>query len=84
MICNRVNCSKDAAWQVGFGLQAAHSDVTVHAQIGLYLCTEHKAEVTLEELVTDDWWDRICADFARLGKALPARRKTKLEWKPLA
>jgi hypothetical protein len=82
--CGYKGCDKHASWQVGFSLQASYSDVTAHAIIGLVVCDQHKQDTKLEDVLSDEGWEVICKSFAAQGKAIPERRKTKLEWKALS
>lgn len=45
---------------------------------GIPVCQQHKAEITLDYLLTDEGFATICGMFALIGKAQPERSATKL------
>lgn len=47
---------------------------------GIPVCEEHRSGITLDFLLTDVGFDNICKAFQLLGRALPDRAATKLEF----
>jgi hypothetical protein len=47
---------------------------------GLPVCEEHKADITIDYLLTDKGFEQIAHTFHLLGKMAPERAATKLEF----
>lgn len=81
-ICDMKNCHTKAEfhpvlklWAEGF---APGTHPPAKAQLSLCLCRAHMAELTLEELLTDDGWNRIANGFRFRNKRDPSRASAQL------
>jgi hypothetical protein len=74
MICNRVGCDREAAYQIGFRghapLEMGHAEVEF--QVSLVVCDYHR-EVSVDDVVGDEAWGQIERVFEHLGKTVPER-----------
>lgn len=44
------------------------------------VCEAHAAEATVENFVSPKGWDQVVASLVRLGRVVPDKRLTELEW----
>jgi hypothetical protein len=79
--CARKNCPNKGIWYPL--LLLAHKSAPGQQAtmcIDMMVCSEHKADMDLDALVTDTGWADICAGFRSAGKMAPTRGLTQLDW----
>jgi hypothetical protein len=80
IICDEVGCLKTARYIPILLLFAPLGDEPAEAQMEMGFCTEHKADVKVEDLVTDEGWTKLCEMFKLNGILPPARERTEVKW----
>lgn len=84
MTCSRKDCPAVAVARPVLLLASALApEIKARAELDLPLCFEHKAETTVEHLLTDDGWMLLETTFGSAGKAPPARDLTTITWEPI-
>lgn len=86
-LCDARECPNMATWRPGFRFWAKgaphHDETAAEARLGLKCCDEHKAKLTVEDLVGDAGWQQIVDSFAARGKAEPDRDSVELTFTEL-
>lgn len=85
MYCNRDDCSNMGLWKPVFTLRPSTSHGLVQsspmAWHNFFLCTSHKNEATVNDLMGEDTWQIMAQMFEREYHIAPERGRTELEWK---
>lgn len=83
--CTRAGCTNPAAWYpvlllypVGY-VPGKHAPARADMR-DLKTCEYCKDQVTVNDLVDDKGWQRICASFAQAGSVRPDRNAIELLW----
>lgn len=82
----RQGCTRRSRWQVGltmYGLVDGQRTVPVKATLGLRVCNEHKDDMTVDDLVTDEGWRQIERGFDSVGRLRPTRSLNELRFDAL-
>lgn len=84
--CSREGCSDFATWWPILLLYApvAYQDAPpCPAKLSLPVCDECKAEIRVEDLLSDEGFDALAFGIASAGKVRPDRDRTKLDWEAI-
>ncbi len=84
LYCDRKDCGNVVAWSPGMLVYAKTDKDRKHplvSQTILAICEEHKAETTVDDVLTDEGWEIICVMLAKLGKCPPKRSWTVVTWR---
>lgn len=86
MQCSRIGCSLTAQFRprLTFAAEIAPKGPRAAAELNLYLCSAHKAETQIDDLVSDVGWDQICGALDAVGRAKPDRSTLGLEWEAIS
>lgn len=84
MNCEAKGCTKTATLGVCFSFTHHTIPETRAVSIPfLHVCQDHKETVKLEEILTEDGWQKVCTGFLRIGKRAPTRTLTELVWEEI-
>jgi hypothetical protein len=50
------------------------------AHVGIAVCGECSKTMTVKDVLTDEGWETLAMNFRKVGKAVPDRSRTELEW----
>ncbi len=81
--CDRVDCHEPALWKPVLLLYAPAQygkRPPVRGELNLALCTKHKEEATVADVLTDEGWQVIVELARKQGKVPPVRSRTRLEF----
>lgn len=59
------------------------SDCPARGMVGMEFCRPHGEALTVEDLVTDEGWEKILCGFDRLGRIAPERSRTQVVLEPV-
>jgi hypothetical protein len=51
-------------------------------ETSLIVCDAHKEVTTVDDILTDESWAKIERSFAAIGRVMPVRERTRLEFVP--
>lgn len=81
--CNKKECLNAATYQLRLSLAIHANHEPALSTPFLYLCEEHKNDITFES-VTDGYnWDKICLSFESIGRIAPKKEFSKLIIEPI-
>jgi hypothetical protein len=87
LTCEKVGCTNEARWMPVLMLRAPYGRPRSHmaspAIMALAVCDDHSRSMRVEEVLSDDAWQKVKRAFAEAGKYCPDRTRTALEWRPL-
>jgi len=87
-VCARTGCGKPGLWQPGLQLWAKGFPKSSHRPargfLKIWLCSEHKAETTIDKLLPGDGKKRIEDSFRQAGVHVPAWDTAELVWQSLS
>jgi len=83
--CMVKGCSNPADWQVGLTLYGLHQGkkYPVPGETGLGVCSGHRPEITISDLITEEGWAMICKGFRRANKIEPTRSLSEIRFLPM-
>ena len=82
MNCSRIGCPNEGVWNPVLVLRAPldYKAPPTRAALCLPLCDEHKAQTKLVDVLNDEGWTFISRNFQALGKLVPERALTRLDF----
>lgn len=83
--CWHSGCTNLLEWQVGITVYGVLDGVKYpcHSETSVTVCTEHRKDITVAHMVTDEGWVMICAGFRLARRLEPTRELTELRFLPI-
>jgi hypothetical protein len=76
MKCSREDCNEEAGWRIELVLRSSMDGTPAIGSMGLVVCFDHKDEVLVDDVLSDDTWKRIVDAMQEAGARLPVRDLT--------
>ena len=79
--CDRLGCIMEGVWNPVLVVWAPnYRGEPARVRINLNICELHRREIRLEYFLTDMMWGMIESNIAKMGRILPDRRLTNLDF----
>lgn len=85
--CAVIDCPNGPRWRPVLVLRPWKGSVPIRAEVGLAVCEAHRRDSKYGQVsayLSDEGFEMICAPIRAMGKAVPARALTELDWIDLA
>jgi len=84
MNCDKTGCGNQAFWHPVFLICFKGINLNpIRALVPIHICDDHRREMKVADLLTDDGWNDICADIYKIVRTRPKKSLTELAFAPI-
>lgn len=78
--CADGNCPQMGRHRPCLAVRVHHGHTPALLNFDMLFCDHHMSVMTIDNFMTDEGWERICAAIRGVGRAVPRRELTTLVW----